>query len=68
MMLIIIIALPHDINDDDDDDEDDDNVDDDEDEDATFTRVAGTGEAPEVLGAVVTIDWRLVALLHKAAR
>lgn len=33
---------------------------------ANFTRVAGTCEAPEVLGAVVAVDRRLVALLHEA--
>ena len=34
--------------------------------DVTFTRVAGACEAPEVLSAMVAVDWRLVALLDKA--
>jgi len=33
---------------------------------AHFARVAGTGEAPKVLCAVVAVDWGLVALLHEA--
>ena len=33
---------------------------------ATFARVASTGEAPKVLCAVVAVDWGLVALLHEA--
>jgi len=33
---------------------------------ANFTRVAGTGEAPKVLCAVVAVDRCLVALLHEA--
>ena len=33
---------------------------------ATFARVASTGEAPKVLCAVVAVDWCLVALLHEA--
>lgn len=33
---------------------------------ADFTRVAGACEAPEVLSAMVAVDWSLVALLDKA--
>ena len=40
---------------------------DDDDVDGTFTRVAGAGEAPEILGAMVAVYWGLVALLDKAA-
>ena len=61
-----MITLPNDV-DDDNQDHDDDGDDDDDDDDGTFTRVAGAGEAPEILGAMVAVYWGLVALLDKAA-